>query len=51
MTGEKLPQWQADRYRGQLNDLCDWAGIEPGDDPYVALVAHLRGREPGGDRS
>jgi len=41
---------EADRYRRQLADLCDWAGIEPGDDPYVALVAHLRAREPGGER-
>ena len=41
----------ADRYRGQLADLCEWAGIEPEDDPYVALVAHLRGREPGRGQS
>ena len=41
---------EADRYRGQLNDLCDWAGLDPEDvdDPYAALLAHLRGREPGG---
>ena len=41
---------EADRYRGQLNDLCDWAGLdaEDVDDPYAALLAHLRGREPGG---
>ena len=39
---------EADRFRGQLADLCEWAGIEPGDDPYVALVAHL---EPGGERA
>jgi len=41
---------EADRYRGQLNDLCDWAGIDPEDvdDPYAALLTHLRGREPGG---
>jgi len=41
---------EADQYRGQLADLCDWAGIDPEDvdDPYAALLAHLRGREPGG---
>ena len=41
---------EADRYRGQLADLCDWAGLDPEDvdDPYAALLAHLRGREPGG---
>jgi len=39
---------EADRYRRQLMDLCDWAGIEPEDDPYAALLVHLRGREPGG---
>ena len=41
---------EADRYRGQLADLCEWAGIDPEDvdDPYAALLAHLRGREPGG---
>ena len=35
---------EADRYRGQLADLCEWAGIGPGDDPYVAMVAHLKHR-------
>jgi len=41
---------EADRYRRQLNDLCDWAGLDPEDvdDPYAALLAHLRGREQGG---
>ena len=39
---------EADRYRGQLADLCEWAGIEPEDDPYEALLTHLR--EPGGER-
>ena len=41
---------EADRYRGQLADLCDWAGLDPEDvdDPYAALLTHLRGREPGG---
>ena len=41
---------EADRYRGQLADLCDWAGLdaEDVDDPYAALLTHLRGREPGG---
>ena len=44
---------EADRYRGQLADLCEWAGIDPEDvdDPYAALLAHLRAREPGGGRS
>jgi hypothetical protein len=44
---------EADRYRRQLNDLCDWAGLDPEDvdDPHAALLAHLRGREPGGGRS
>ena len=44
---------EADRYRGQLADLCDWAGLDPEDvdDPYEALLAHLRGREPGGGRT
>jgi len=42
---------EADRYRRQLADLCDWAGIESEDDPYAALLVHLRGREPGGGRS
>ena len=44
---------EADRYRGQLADLCDWAGLDPDDvdDPYAALLAHLRGREPGGGRT
>ncbi len=44
---------EADRYRGQLADLCDWAGLDPEDvdDPYAALLAHLRGREPGGGRA
>jgi len=37
---------EADRYRGQLLDLCEWAGIDPGQDPHAALLAHLRGREP-----
>jgi len=41
---------EADRYRGQLADLCDRAGLDPEDvdDPYAALMTHLRGREPGG---
>jgi len=45
---------EADRYRRQLNDLCDWAGLDPEDvdDPHAALLAHLRGHEPpGGGRS
>jgi len=43
---------EADRYRRQLNDLCDWAGLDPEDvdDPHAALLAHLRSREPGGER-
>jgi len=39
---------EADRYRGQLADLCHCEGIDPGEDPHAALLAHLRGREPGG---
>ena len=42
---------EADGYRRQLADLCDWAGVDAGVDPYAALLAHLRAREPGGDRS
>jgi hypothetical protein len=44
---------EADRYRGQLADLCEWAGLDPEDvdDPYAALLAHLRDREPDGERS
>ena len=41
---------EADRYRRQLADLCLCGAIDPGEDPYVALLAHLRGREPGGER-
>ncbi len=36
---------EADLLRGQLFDLCEWAGIDPGEDPHGALLAHLRGRE------
>jgi len=36
---------EADRYRGQLEDLCEWAGIEAEDDPHASLVAHLKSRE------
>jgi len=36
---------EADRYRGQLADLCEWAGIEAEDNPYASLVAHLKTRE------
>jgi len=39
------------RYRAQLVDLCECAGIDPDEDPYAALLAHLRGRGPGGGRS
>ena len=42
---------QADWYWGNLLDLCEWAGIEAGEDPHAALLAHLRGREPGTGRS
>ena len=38
---------EADRYRRQLVELCGWAGIDPGDDPHAALLAHLRGRPEG----
>ena len=43
---------EADRYRGQLADLCEWAGLDPEDvdDPYAALLAHLRARESRGVR-
>ncbi|MQA14926.1 MAG: SsgA family sporulation/cell division regulator [Pseudonocardiaceae bacterium] len=34
---------QADRYWGQLLDLCSHEGIDPGEDPHAALLAHLRG--------
>jgi len=40
-----------DRYQRQLVDLCECAGIDPDEDPYAALLAHLRAREPGGGRS
>ncbi len=39
----------ADRYRRQLLDLCAHEGIDPGDDPHAALLAHLRcygGQDP-----
>ena len=38
---------KADRYWGQLVDLCEWAGLDPDDvdDPYEAMVAHLKNRE------
>ena len=42
---------QADWYRGQLIDLCLCEGIDPGEDPHAALLAHLCGREPGQGRS
>jgi len=42
---------EADRHRRQLVDLCLREGIDPGEDPHAALLAHLRGREPGGGRS
>ena len=42
---------EADRYHRQLIDLCHCEGIDPGEDPHAALMAHLRGREPGGGRS
>ncbi len=37
---------KADRYWGQLVDLCEWAGLDPDDvdDPYEALLARLRDR-------
>ena len=40
-----------DRYQRQLVDLCECAGIDPDEDPYAALLAHLHGRGPGGGRS
>ncbi len=36
---------EADLLRGQLFDLCEWVGVDPGEDPHGALLAHLRGRE------
>ena len=39
---------RADWYRGNLIDLCLCEGIDPGEDPHAALLAHLCGREPGG---
>jgi len=38
---------KADRYWGQLVDLCEWAGLDADaiDDPYEAMVAHLKTRE------
>ncbi|MDQ3987762.1 MAG: hypothetical protein M3291_00920 [Actinomycetota bacterium] len=36
---------EADLCRGQLVDLCEWAGIDAGEDPHAALLAHLRGPE------
>ena len=42
---------QADWYRGNLIDLCLCEGIDPGEDPHAALLAHLCGREPGQGRS
>ena len=43
---------KADRYWGQLVDLCGWAGLDPDDvdDPYEALLAYIRCREWGGAR-
>ena len=39
------------RLHEQLIVLCEDAGVDPGQDPHAALLAHLRGREPGGGRS
>ena len=41
---------EADRYRHQLADLCDWAGVEAGEDPHAALVAHLQRTHLSGGR-
>jgi len=43
---------EADRYRGQLIDLCHAEGIDPGEDPHATMLAHLLARGPvGGERS
>ena len=43
---------EADRYRGQLADLCHAEGIDPGEDPHATMLAHLLARGPvGGGRS
>jgi len=39
----------ADRYRGQLSDLCHAEGIDPGEDPHATMLAHLRARGPGAE--
>ena len=36
---------EADRCRRQLVDLCGHEGVDPGEDPHAALLAHLRGDE------
>ncbi len=40
---------EADRYRGQLIDLCHCEGIDPGEDPHATMLAHLLARGPGGE--
>jgi len=43
---------EADRFRGQLADLCHAEGIDPGEDPHATMLAHLLARGPvGGGRS
>ena len=43
---------EADRYRGQLADLCHAEGIDPGEDPHATMLAHLLARGlVGGGRS
>jgi len=41
---------EADRYRGQLIDLCHCEGIDPGEDPHATMLAHLLARGSGGGR-
>jgi hypothetical protein len=36
----------ADFYRLRFINLCEQAGIDPGEDPHAALLAHLRSELP-----
>ena len=40
---------EADRYRGQLADLCHAEGIDPGEDPHATMLAHLLARGSGAE--
>jgi len=50
LTARSETNWtiEAAGWLRQQHALCDAAGIDAGKDPYAALLAHLRGREPGG---